>query len=265
MANRNAIVKFIEESVQWLLAEKEGCCRYQLDDHLAIFVGWSAGYGDEKRNDVIQDEDALDWGINVGLKVWTSDYMQTDYDYLNFPYEKDGDVWDMGLSVAPNANYDELAKSMLEWYKEAKEFDMTDDGMILPREVEYDVVCFERTLKIKFSKGSNINKDEIWRALDKYYDEWQNDDDPDMCLEEFMVNEVCDEFDLTYNEWDSIPYGEDYEPRQTLWVCEHCLMAIESREGNQARLAHSVDETDAVDSRCGWCHDIGFSTLYELV
>lgn len=264
MANRNAIAKFIEESVKWLLTEKQGCCRYQLDNHLAIFVGWSAGYGDEKRNDVIQDEDALDWGIDVGLKVWTSDYMQTDYDFLNFPYD-DEDVWDMGLSVSPNADYDYLAKSMLEWYNEVKELDMTDNGKILPRKVEYDVVCFERTLKIKFSKGSNIDKVKILTALDVYYDEWQNDNDPTYCLEEFMVNEVCDEFDLTVEEWDSIPYGEDYEPRETLWICEHCLCAIESREGNQARLAHYVDETDAVDSRCGWCKEVGFDTLYELV
>lgn len=264
MANRNAIAKFIEESVQWLIKEKQGCCRYQLDDHLAIFVGWSAGYGDEKRDDVIQDPDALDWGIDVGLKVWTSDYMQTDYDYLNFPYD-DEDVWDMGLSVSPNANYDHLAKSMLEWYNEAKELDMTDNGKILPREVEYDVVCFERTLKIKFSKGSNIDKDEILKLLDRLYDEWQNDDDPEMCLEEYMVESVCWDCDLTVEEWDSIPYGDDYEPRETLWVCEHCLMGIESKEGNQATLAHYVDEMDAIDSRCGWCKETGHSVLYELI
>ena len=263
MANRNAIAKFIEESVEWLIKEKQGCCRYQLDDHLAIFVGWSAGYGDEKRNDVIQDKDDLDWGINVGLKVWTSDYMQTDYDFLSFPYD-DEDVWDMGLSVVPNANYSHLAKSMLEWYNEVKEFDMTDKGLILPREVEYDVVCFERTLKIKFSKGSNIDKDEILKALDRYYVEWQNDDDPTYCLEEYMVGKVCDEYNLTIQEWESVPYG-GIEEHEHLWICEHCLCAIESREGNQARLAHSVDEMDAVESRCDWCKECGFDTLYELV
>lgn len=265
MANRNAIAKFIKESVEWLIKTNQGCCRYKLDDHLAIFVGWSAGYGDEKRDDVIQAKDYPDYGINAGIKVWTSDDMWTDYDWLNFPYYENEDVLDMECAISPQEDWDRVAKYMLEMYNEAKELDMTDKGMILPREVEYDVVCFERMLKIKFSKGSNINKDEIWKALDRYYDEWQNNDDPDMCLEEFMVNEVCDEFDLTYNEWDSIPYGDDYKPRKTLWVCDHCLMAIESREGNQARLAHSVDEHDSVDSKCGWCHDIGFSTLYELI
>lgn len=260
------IAQFIKESVEWLVENQEGCCRYQLDDHLAIFVGWSGGYGKEPRKDVVQAKDDPDWGINVGVKVWTSDYLQTDFDWLNFPYEEDGDVWDMSLEVAPDADYEYLANSMLKMYNEVKEFDMTDKGMILPREVEYDVVCFERTLKIKFSKGSEIDKDEVLKLLDRLYDKWQNDDDPEMCLEEYMVESVCWDLDLKVDEWDSIPYGDnDIEPRETLWVCEHCLMGIESREGNQATLAHGVDEMDAIESRCDWCHECGFDTLYELV
>lgn len=261
---KNKIAKFIKESVEWLVKEQCGCCRYKLDDHLAVFVGWSAGYGEEKRYDVIQAKDNLDYAINAGIKVWTSDDMWTDFDWLNFPYYKDGDVLDMDCAISPQEDWERVAKYLLRMYDEVKELDMTDKGMILPREVEYDVVCFERTLKIKFSKGSNINKDEVLKALDKHYDEWQ-DDDQGMCLEEYMVNEVCDDFDVTVEEWDSIPYGEDCEPRETLWVCEHCLIGIESHEGNQATLAHGVDEMDAVESRCDWCHECGFYTLYELV
>ena len=264
--NVHKIAQFVKESVEWLIENQECCCKHQLNDHLAIFVGWSGGYGKEPRNDVVQAKDDPDWGINAGIKVWTSDYMQTDFDWINFPYYKDGDVLDMDCSISPQEDYERVAKHLLNMYNEVKEFDMTDKGEILPREVEYDVVCFERTLKIKFSKGSDIeNMDDILKSLDKYYDKWQNDDDPDMCLEEFMVNEVCDEYDLTVEEWDSIPYGDDYEPRQTLWVCEHCLMGIESREGNQARLAHYVDEADAVESRCDWCKSCGHDVLYELI
>lgn len=130
--------------------------------------------------------------------------------------------------------------------------------------IEYDVVCFERTLKIELSDNYEHLKEEILKSLDKHYDEWQ-DSDPDCCLEEYMINEVCDEHHLTYKGWESIPYGDDYEPRETLWVCEHCLMAIESREGNQATLKHWVDEMDAVDSRCGWCGEVGHNVLYELI
>ena len=53
--------------------------------------------------------------------------------------------------------------------------------------------------------------------------------------------------------------------REKLWVCDHCLAAIESREGNQATLRHWVDEFDEEESKCGWCEDTGFDTLYELV
>lgn len=182
--NKEQIEKFIKESVEWLQKEQMGCCRYKLDDHLAIFVGWSAGYGDELRDDVIQAKDNPDWGINAGVKIWTSDDMWTDYDYLNFPYEEDGDVWDMGISIAPNDNHRLIARVLLEWYYQVSSFTFADDGKIL---------------------------------------------------------------------------------RKTMWVCEHCLMAIESREGNQATLRHYVDEDDDIESKCDWCEENGFDTLYELV
>ena len=131
--------------------------------------------------------------------------------------------------------------------------------------IEYDVLCFERTLKIELDDKYEPLKGTILKSLDEYYTEWHSID-IDNCLEEFMVNKMLDVYEIPhYKRWESIPYGDDYEPRETLWVCDHCLMAIESREGNQARLAHYVDETDAMDSKCGWCGEIGFDTLYELV
>ena len=136
---KKEIAKFIEESVEWLKEEQCGCCKYQLDDHLGIFVGWSAGYGDEKRDDVIQAEDSFDWGIDVGIKVWTSDYMQTDYDYLNFPYYENGDVLDMSLSVAPNEDYENLAQSLLKWYEEVEDLEMNDSGLISEVKTRYYV------------------------------------------------------------------------------------------------------------------------------
>ena len=53
--------------------------------------------------------------------------------------------------------------------------------------------------------------------------------------------------------------------RDKLWVCEHCLCAIESREGTQAVMKHYVDEEDEIESKCDWCEEFGFDTLYELV
>lgn len=49
--------------------------------------------------------------------------------------------------------------------------------------------------------------------------------------------------------------------RKNLWVCDHCLAAIESREGTQCTLKHYIDEGN---SECDWCNDVGFDVLYEL-
>ena len=130
--------------------------------------------------------------------------------------------------------------------------------------IEYDVVCFERTLQIHFSEGQDIDKNKILKSLDQHYDEWQNSDSCE-CLEEYMVEETCYDHGLTFERWDSVPYGQDYEPREHLWVCDHCLVAIWSREGDQATHTHYVDEHDAVESKCDWCNEIGFSTLCELI
>ena len=131
--------------------------------------------------------------------------------------------------------------------------------------IEYDIVCFERTLTIKLSDKYEHLKEAILKSLDEYYDEWHNSDE-DTCLEAYMMDKLFDSYDITLQEeWESIPYGDDYEPREHLWVCSHCRMAIWSREGNQATLERHVDEMDAVESKCDWCKGCGFYTLYELI
>jgi len=56
------------------------------------------------------------------------------------------------------------------------------------------------------------------------------------------------------------------EPKEhNLRVCEHCLMGIESHEGPQYTKAIYVDEDDPEESKCEWCEENGFDTLYEFV
>lgn len=50
-----------------------------------------------------------------------------------------------------------------------------------------------------------------------------------------------------------------------LRVCEHCLWAIESREGNLPTLKVYVDEESEAESTCMWCEDNGFYILYEIL
>ena len=49
---------------------------------------------------------------------------------------------------------------------------------------------------------------------------------------------------------------------ENLWVCEHCLMAIECHEGNQAMLKHYIDEDE--ETPCDWCGESS-DVLYELI
>lgn len=53
--------------------------------------------------------------------------------------------------------------------------------------------------------------------------------------------------------------------RENMWVCDHCRAAIASREGYQPTMPHDVDCDDPIKSKCDWCEEDGFDTLYELI
>ena len=172
----------IKEAVEYFEQDERGCYTLKLDDKLAICVGWSDGY-DVTNTGVIHSKTEPTWWVNAGIKVWTSDSMRTDYDFINSPYYEDsGDVWDTDVSISPSENYEELADYFLTEYEAMSKFEIEDDGKITGH--------------------------------------------------------------------------------KNLWVCEHCLCAIESREGNQATLKHYVDEDE---SKCDWCEEGEFRELYELI
>ena len=51
---------------------------------------------------------------------------------------------------------------------------------------------------------------------------------------------------------------------ENLWVCEHCLWAIESREGNLITKKHYIDISE--ERKCDWCEEsITNDFLYELI
>ena len=58
---------------------------------------------------------------------------------------------------------------------------------------------------------------------------------------------------------------ENERNESTMWVCEHCLYAIEAHEGKQATARHEVDEENEQESKCDFCEESGFNTLYELI
>ena len=123
--------QWLKDSVNCLIDHQEGCCTYKLDDHLAVCVGWSGGYSNEPDESVIQATDDLTYAVNVAIKVWTSDSMRTDLDYINAPYYENGDVIDIGVSISKNEDYDKLAEYFLKEYEGLKDLEIRDDGLII--------------------------------------------------------------------------------------------------------------------------------------
>ena len=124
------VAKWLKESTDWLIDNQQGCCTLKLDDHLAICVGWSNGFGDEPRKDVIQAIDNLDYAVVAGVKVWTSDDMRTDFDFINFPFCKGGDVYDDTYTIAKDEDFDWLANALITDYEVLEGLEIDKDGEI---------------------------------------------------------------------------------------------------------------------------------------
>lgn len=127
---KDVLAKEIQSAVKWLIEEDCGCSIIKLDDRLAVCVGWSDGYDP---NDAwgIHSKENPTFCITAGIKVWTSDYLRTDFDWINSPYYSNGDVWCNDLTVSLDNNY----KAIVEWfwkeYQTLSKFKISKDGLIL--------------------------------------------------------------------------------------------------------------------------------------
>jgi len=110
------LAKFIEEKVNTLMTTDYTNSKYDLDNNLAVFVGWSDGYDDKDISDEdLYKEESPSWRINAGIKV-RNDSDWADYDYLDFPWYPDGEVWDTGVTIDKNTNYEDTARWLLKNY-----------------------------------------------------------------------------------------------------------------------------------------------------
>lgn len=120
MANVNKIAKFLKDSVEELIKIDEGCCELKLDDDLSLFVGWSGGYDNQPDNTIIQSKNDPEYAINAGIKS-NHEYLKTDFDWLNYPYEEEsGEVWDSGITISPNEDYEKDAQWFVDQYAEIR-------------------------------------------------------------------------------------------------------------------------------------------------
>ena len=115
-SNTSELANFIKNAVDELAQGGEGCYTFKLDDKLAVCVGWSSGFGNEKRNDIIQSRGDHDWAIVAGIKDYRSDEsMLTDYDWIDFPIVN-GEAIGIEELIDPNENYSRLAKYFIDEY-----------------------------------------------------------------------------------------------------------------------------------------------------
>ena len=164
---KEQIVKFLKDAVEWLKDEDMGCTTLKLDDRLAICVGWLPGYGKEHRDDAIQSKEEPDYAINAGIKVWTSDDMRTDYEFINAPYYKNGEVWMSDVSISPDDDYDEIADYLIKEYEGMKDLNIAEDGEILEDEKKEE--SCKKELNETFD-GEDVIDDLVDRAQSMYDD-----------------------------------------------------------------------------------------------
>ena len=164
--------QWLKDSVNCLIDHQEGCCTYKLDDHLAVCVGWSGGYEDEPDESLIQAIDDLTFAINAAIKVWTSDDMRTDLDYINAPYYENGDVVDTTVSISEDEDYDKLAEYFLEEYERLKDLEIRDDGLIISsKPLKTFYISVTETLKKTVEVHAEDKYEAIQKVSDAYHDE----------------------------------------------------------------------------------------------
>lgn len=127
---KDILAKEIQSAVKWLIEEDCGCSTIKLDDRLAVCVGWSDGYDP---NDAwgIHSKESPTFCIAAGIKVWTSDYLRTDFDWINSPYYSNGNVWCNDLTISSDNNYKAITEWFWKEYQVLSKFEISKDGLIL--------------------------------------------------------------------------------------------------------------------------------------
>lgn len=119
----------IKSAVEWLVEEDCGCVTLKLNGTLAVCVGWSDGF-DPNDETVIHSKSSPICAICAAIKVWTSDDLRTDFDYIDAPYYEDGSIYDTEMFIYPDENYEWLATHFLDEFDVLKEMDIDEKGLI---------------------------------------------------------------------------------------------------------------------------------------
>lgn len=132
------VANFIKDSVEKLQTTDYTNCKYNLDDKLAIYVGWSGGYDAEETSDLeIHSKKNPTYAINAVIGV-RNDADYADLDYITIPYyETDGEAYNCQYTVSPKEDYTYLADSLLKAYEDIKS--KLESGELLTESEDVDL------------------------------------------------------------------------------------------------------------------------------
>ena len=130
MKTKQEIAKFIKEKVELLSSAPDAWTGSYLSlegnyaDAWAVVVLWTQGWGDEKRDDAIQDPKHLDWALEARVAKMKP-HNGVD-DWLMFTQEN-GDVVD-GIGLEPDDDYTHIAEFLLDQYEYIKEQESLEES-----------------------------------------------------------------------------------------------------------------------------------------
>lgn len=195
----------------------------QLGNGLAVVVLWEEGYGKEKRDDVIQNEDDLDYALCAGIRIYNPSDTPDGWNTL---WDKDGNVLLDTFSISPDEDFNALAKDLLKQYDGVKDANYGKDGHMLSNDLEesrkiceddgsnYDGIIskhFIETYRIPASKQLiQIVQNIIAKVDRKYYDYDDIKNAIDYCLranhDKWEVAEYYCSNPIHFN-WDDVMFG----------------------------------------------------------
>ena len=125
--DKNKIAEFLKKAIDTLTTSDYTCTWYDLDEDLAIFVGWTDGY-DPDDEGYIHSENEPSFVLAAKIAS-THEYMKTDLDWLTQPYYEDGEVWDTEITLTKENNFEQDAEWFIESYEKIRQG--LDNGELL--------------------------------------------------------------------------------------------------------------------------------------
>lgn len=106
------LADFFDEAIR---EPNGGVRKFDLDQNLAIFVGWASGV-DPADPDLIYSDESGKWALAAGIKC-RRDSDWSDYESLNSPVDSDGDALCSDTLLLRNDDRVDLALGALDSYK----------------------------------------------------------------------------------------------------------------------------------------------------